>query len=73
VRIEPVGSTASLVADHVAALAPHRALTADEATLLAATIGLDTANLSPAAGRATPLDRHVLGQLAPLAVGLVNQ
>jgi hypothetical protein len=56
------------VADHVANVSPPQVLAADEATLLAAAIVLDTANLSPAAARATPLDHRVLAQLAPQIV-----
>ncbi len=61
-RIEPVGSTCTLVAEEYLRQAPHL-LTRREALLLLGTILLDTVNLDPKAGRVTPKDGEVAEQL----------
>lgn len=70
-RIEPVGSTATLVAEMILRDSPALV---DEgtATLLLGTILLDTVNLSPEAGRVTPKDNRVAEQLRAAAGGDPN-
>lgn len=64
-KIEPVGSTCTLVADEYFRLAPEL-LGRREALLLLGTILLDTVNLDPKAGRVTPKDTEVADKLKPL-------
>jgi len=63
-KIEPVGSTCTLVAEEFFRLAP-KLLSRREALLLLGTILLDTVNLDPKAGRVTPKDTEVAGKLEP--------
>jgi exopolyphosphatase len=64
--IEPVGSAATLVAEAILRERPAL-IDAGTATLLLATILLDTVNLDPAAKRVTPKDQHVAARLRPVA------
>ena len=64
-KIEPVGSTCTLVTEEYFQLA-LQLLSRREALLLLGTILLDTVNLDPKAGRVTPKDTEVAGKLKPL-------
>jgi exopolyphosphatase len=59
--IEPVGSSATLVAE--ALLGKEELLETGSATLLLGTILLDTVNLDPEAKRATPKDQQIVERL----------
>ncbi|MCX7787972.1 MAG: DHH family phosphoesterase [Spirochaetes bacterium] len=65
-KIEPVGSTCTLVAEEYLRLAPQL-LSRREAMLLLGTILLDTVNLDPKAGRVTPKDTEIANTLKPKA------
>ena len=65
-RIEPVGSTATLVAEAILRDRPEL-IDAGTATLLLGTILLDTVNLDPVAGRVTEKDRVIAARLGELA------
>jgi inorganic pyrophosphatase/exopolyphosphatase len=60
--MEPVGSACTLVAEQVLLRKPE-ILDRQLSTLLLGAILLDTADLDPAAGRATEKDREIAGQL----------
>jgi exopolyphosphatase len=64
--IEPVGSSASLVAEKILRDIP-RLLEPDCARLLLGTILLDTVNLDPKAGRVTPKDSQMAEKLLALS------
>ncbi|MBP7495594.1 MAG: DHH family phosphoesterase [Spirochaetales bacterium] len=65
-KIEPVGSTCTLVAEELFRLA-EGSLEKKGAVLLLGTILLDTVNLDPNAGRVTPKDIEMVKNLLPIA------
>lgn len=69
-RIEPVGSCATLVGEdliHGCGGGAAGKIPASLAALLLGAILIDTVNLDPSAGRATPRDHAVAGHLHPIA------
>ena len=69
-RIEPVGSCATLVGEDLingCGEGAAREIPASLAALLLGTILIDTVNLDPSAGRATPRDHAVAKHLKPIA------